>query len=215
MQAMRPSLKPMTLREQSRLNKSMRIREAGEQLFKEKDFGEVTTKEIAERAGVGEATFFRYVSSKIELLLMIYGDRMETVVDEIEIRDVELGRTTGDAAYYLKRVYAIYEARAEFYKEDPVNAALYLREAFQTGSDLGSRAVVQGDRCIRLSAEILGDGQKAGVLQSRVDAKLIAQNCHGIFLHEVDRTPVRGFTPESITDRVLVRLSGQLDPLAL
>lgn len=215
MKSMGAGESPLTLREQGRLSKRNRIRAAGEALFKEKGFAEVTTKEIAELAGVGEATFFRYVSSKIDLLLMIYGDRMETVVDKIELRDAELAREPQNAGSYLSRVCAIYEARAEFYKEDPSNAALYLREAFQTGSDLGSRAVVQGDRCIRLAADILRDGQAAGLLHNGVDAKVIAQNCHGIFLHEIERTPVRGFSPDSIIERVLVRLAGQLDPLVI
>lgn len=205
----------LSLREQGKLDKSNRIRIAGEQLFREKDFAEVTTKEIAARAGVGEATFFRYVSSKIELLLMIYGDKMEKVLEDLEARDDIMSRSVNDAESCLRRVYAIYEARAQFYKEDPANAALYLREAFQAGSSAGSRGVVQGDRCIRLATDILRDGQRAGVLMDKVDAKIIAQNCHGIFIHEVDRTPVRGFSSQSITERVFERLSGQLEPLVL
>jgi AcrR family transcriptional regulator len=203
----------LTLRERGKLDKRDRIRAAGVELFKQKDFDEVTTKELAERAGVGEATLFRYVNSKLDLLLTIYGDRMEAILHDIEVRDSELARSCRDAREYLDRVYAIYEARAAFYREDPGNAALYLREAFRAGSELGTRAVIQGDRCIRLTAEILRDAQNAGVIYSGVDTKIVGQNCHGIFIHEVDRTPVRGFTPESITTRVLARLAAQLEPL--
>lgn len=212
-----PTVRRLPLREQEKLNKASRIRAAAESLFSEKPFAEVTTKELADRARVGEATLFRYMASKTELLLLVYGDKMEKVLEEIEARDAQLIAARGekDASFYLERVYAIYEARSKFYREDPENGALYLKEAFQAGSDAGGRSVKQGDWCVRLATATLSEGQHAGVILGSVDARLVAQNCHGIFIHEVDRTPVRGFSPESIWDRVRARLAVQLEPLSL
>ena len=58
-------------------------------------------------------------------------------------------------------------------------------------------------------------GQRAGLIIGEVNALLVAQNCHGIFIHEVDRTPTRGFAPETIWERVSARLDAQLMPLAI
>lgn len=205
------------LREQEKLNKAARIRKAAEELFSEKSFEDVTTRELAERAQVGEATLFRYMTSKTEMLLLVYGDRMEELLIEIEESDAATAAAakTPDGAFYCDRIHAIYRARADFYRRDPENASLYLREAFEAGSDPGGRCMRQGDRCVRLAAAVLAEGQAAGVISKAVDARLVAQNCHGIFIHEVDRTPVRGFTPESIWDRVRERLAVQLVPLVV
>lgn len=205
------------LREREKQNKARRIRQAAEELFSEKSFMDVTTRELAERAGVGEATLFRYMTNKTELLLAVYGDRMETVVSQIEAKDAQLASTLdrGDPSAYLRRVYTIYRARCEFYRQDPVNTALYLREGFHAGNPLSGRVIALGDRVIRLAASVLQEGQDAQVLLGGVDARLAAQNCQSIYTHEIDRTPVRGFSPETIWDRVHARLAVQLEPLRI
>lgn len=43
----------------------------------------------------------------------------------------------------------------------------------------------------------------------------MAQNCHAIYMHEIDRTPVRGFDPDRIWERLGPRLDAQLRPLVL
>ncbi|MGO4807419.1 TetR/AcrR family transcriptional regulator [Arthrobacter sp. 2MCAF15] len=206
----------LPLRERAKRKKAKSIREAAEALFSEKPFAEVTTKELAERAGVGEATLFRYMANKTELLLLVYSDKMDEAFGAVESQDAQVAATEKkDASSYLQRVYSVYEARCRFYLEDPENSALYLREGFRTDSALGLRAVEQGDRCIRLVESILQEGQDAGYILQSIDSELVAQNCHGIYMHEIDRAPVRGYTPESIWERVKARLEVQLEPLTL
>ena len=62
---------------------------------------------------------------------------------------------------------------------------------------------------------IVGDGQERGLLDRRAAPLLVAQNCHAIYMHEIDRTPVRGFDPDRIWDRLGPRLDAQLRPLVL
>lgn len=206
---------PVGLRERAKQLKMQRIMDAAQDLFRESAFDAVTTKQIAERAQVGEATLFRYVSSKKELLLLVYGDRMERLLERIEHEDKRYKGTLGptDGAVFCRRIYAIYEGRSAFYREDPVNAAIYLREAFEEGSRIGNRSIEQGDRCIQLATAIIIEGQKVGALIDSVEPRFVAQNCHGVFLHEVDRTPIRGFATETIGKRVHERLVVQLQPL--
>lgn len=210
-----PALHPTGLREREKQNKLHRIRTAAEELFSEFGFEDVTTRQIAQRAQIGEATLFRYMSSKKELLLLVYGDKMERLLDRIEHDDASSSTRSDptDGHSYCHRLYAIYEGRSAFYRDDPGNAAIYLREAYEAGSAIGNRSIEQGDRCIRLATKILREGQRVGALNTSVDPRLVAQNCHGIFLHEVDRTPVRGFPPGTIWERVRERLVVQLEPL--
>lgn len=209
----------LSLRERSKLGKAERIRAAAEQLLSERSIEKITTREVAELAGIGEATLFRYIGSKRELLMMVYGDQMDAILTKIEREDAVLASSGSlrreDGESYCNRIYSIYRARCEFYRRNPDNAALYMREGFQVGSVTGARNIAQGDRSIRMVGAILAEGQSQGALIATVDPYLVAQNCHGIFIHEIDRTPVRGFTPETIWDRTVARLSVQLSPLMI
>lgn len=58
---------PLRSRQRSRVRQE--IQAASWRLFVDEGFASVTTKQIAEAAGVSESTYFRYVGSKAELLL--------------------------------------------------------------------------------------------------------------------------------------------------
>ncbi len=205
------------LRARAKKDRLARIVEAANSLMLEKDFQDITTRDLAQRAGIGEATLFRYIRSKTEILTIVYGHRMDAVLDEIERADAEhvAGRAaiTGDDA--VARILAVYHRRCDFYLIDPNNAALYLREGFDAGGNVSARHVAQGDRTVRQVASILDEGQRAGVVLAAIDPRLVAQNCHATYMHEIDRTPVRGFDPSTIWDRLRPRLATQIVPLVL
>jgi len=193
------------------------IQTAAATLLRSKQFDEITMREVAQLAGVGEATLFRYVSSKYELLHMVYGDELDAVLDRIEEQDAALVAAQGDdptGTNLVERIRAIYLERSAFYRRNPANSSRYLREGF-TLSDLSARNVAQGDRTIALTRGIIEDGQGRGLLDLRAGALSVAQNCHAIYMHEVDRTPVRGFDPDRIWERLGPRLDAQLRPLVL
>jgi AcrR family transcriptional regulator len=209
---------PTGLRERARLERFAKIRAAAEQLLREKSFDQITTREVAQLAGVGEATLFRYVSSKHELLLLVIGEKMDRLIEHMDAADAASAAAASkprDGYYYLQRISAVYNARVDFYLSDPENVTSYLQYGFIAGSQLGAQSVMQGDRVIGLVTSILLEGQAAGVLAKSVDAPTVAQNCHGIYIHEVLRTPVREFAPESLWDRCRVRLDAQLLPLVM
>lgn len=209
---------PDTPRSRAKSEKAARIRAAAEELLAESNFEDITTRAVAERAGIGEATLFRYIGSKPRLLNLVYGDLMDAMLNRVEEHDTaqttESPARDHDSHWFLDRIYAAYQQRCAFYLRNPHNATLYLRAGFDPSDEFVARHLAQGDRTIRLVASILLEGQRAHVLRSGVDPLLVAQNCHGTFIHEVDRTPVRGFTPESIWDRLHPRLRAQLAPLA-
>jgi AcrR family transcriptional regulator len=207
------------LRDRSKRLRQQRITAAAARLLVEKSLDDITTKELAAEAGVGEATLFRYIKNKHELLTLVYGDQLDTVLNRAELDDVRAAAEgftmRPEAAWFIKRALQTYRARCDFYLVNPQNAALYLREGFVVGNPEGPRHLAQGDRSIRLVSEILWQGQEAGTLDRRYDVHIVAQNVHGTYMHEIDRTPVRGFAPETIWERLEPRLRAQLEPLAI
>lgn len=198
------------LRERSKLATRKRIQSAAEALMTERDLAEITTKEIANKAEIGEATLFRYIGSKDDLLIMIYGDQMDRLIGELEAQDEQLATGTLSGELVCERILAFYEGRAEFYLQNPTNASRYLRYALEMTGPNTERTLAQGDRIISRVTDILVEGQAHGYIVSGVDPFIVAQNCHGIFIHEVDRTPTRGFDPATLWERVSARINAQI-----
>lgn len=200
------------LRAQAKAEVFRRIREAAGALLADRGFDQITTREVAQRAGIGEATLFRYVSSKDELLTLVYGDQMDVLIETLLVADDAAAFVEGSADGMLlcARVKALYRGRSDFYLAHPTNASRYLRQAFEIASPNRARTMAQGDRFIARVTEILQAGQSQAVINGDVDASVVAQNCHGIFIHEVDRTATREYPPETIWQRVSARLDAQL-----
>jgi AcrR family transcriptional regulator len=66
--------KQLGTRERAKAERRRRLKSAALSVFLEKGYEVATTREIAERAGVGVATLFRYAEEKRDLLLMIVND---------------------------------------------------------------------------------------------------------------------------------------------
>ncbi len=66
-------------RERAKAERRLRLKQAALAVFVEKGYEGATTREIAERAGVGAATLFRYAAEKRDLLLMIVNDDLSAI----------------------------------------------------------------------------------------------------------------------------------------
>lgn len=199
------------LRERVRDERMLRITRAAAELFAERGFGDVTTKEIARRAEVGEATLFRYAGSKFELLMRVTDKQVETVIDEIEATDAAAER--GDARTYIDRIYDIYRRRSALYERDPDNTRALLLEAFAAQSPVQDRVSHTADRVIALVQRVIEEAQSAGELPTHLDSETVALNCNGTYSHEICRSAPRGLPVEMFSERLHRRLQAQLEPL--
>lgn len=201
------------LRDRAKTERMRRIREAAEKLFNGRGYENTTTKEIAEEAEVGEATLFRYVTNKRDLLFLVLGEGLDKAIAAIAVNDAQLAKTSVTPQDYVDRVNAIHQARAAFYAKDPENVLSYLQNGLTAGSRLGVESIRQGDTVIALTQAVLDEARTAGLLVPYVNTHAAAQNCNGIYIHEVLRTPVRHFDPDDLWDRMRVRIAAQIEPL--
>jgi AcrR family transcriptional regulator len=123
---------PVGLREHAKLEAFERIRSTAVALLAEKSLDDLTTREIAQRAGVGEATLFRYVDSKWALVILAYGDRLDDLLDRIVEADRRTAATVSQPTgeFYCQRVLDAFWMRSEMYMESPENGAIYLKSGF-------------------------------------------------------------------------------------
>ncbi|WP_354499413.1 TetR/AcrR family transcriptional regulator [Mycetocola sp. 2940] len=203
----------LPLREYSKRDKMRRIREATEKLLVDKPISEITMKDVARVARIGEATLFRYVGAKEELLLLVFGARMEAFVEEIEASDTFLPRPGMSGDEVVELICELYRRRSAVYLADPENVTDYVRVGFEPGNGVGELSVALGDRTRTVVERLLRHGQDTGVIRNDWDAATIAVNCAGHYLHEILRSPARGYEPGSFAGRLESRLRVQLEPL--
>jgi AcrR family transcriptional regulator len=210
---------PVGLREQSKLEAFERIRKTAVALLAEKSLNDLTTREIAQRAGVGEATLFRYVESKWALVILAYGDRLDDLLDRIAAADRRAAAavTEPTGMTYCQRVLDAFWMRSEMFMESPENGAIYL----QSGTDPRTRpdspwlrrSIDQGKRLVDLVAGVIREGQAAGLLRDEFDAEIIADNCYGTYVFEMEITVVQKLDQALYRERLDRRLRVQVLPL--
>src|SRR5262245_33166766 len=107
-------------REQKKLDKRERIREAAWELFTTVGYDDTTTKAVAARADVAAGTLFLYASDKRDLLCMVMHDKIAAVVDA---RFETLPRS----APLLEQLLHIFRGLFQMYGEHPKVAAAFIR----------------------------------------------------------------------------------------
>src|SRR6185436_18792616 len=77
------------LREKNKIDKLRRIKLSARELFIAKGFDDTTTREIAQRAGVGIGTVFIYADNKRDLLFLVANDELAETTSRAEasVRD--------------------------------------------------------------------------------------------------------------------------------
>lgn len=92
------------------------IVEAAFALFREVGFGATTMPQIAERAGIGRATVFRYFSSKADILWYSQTDTTEEFRTNLAAQPAETGLADGAFAAYAA-IWSTHERDAAIGKE--------------------------------------------------------------------------------------------------
>lgn len=201
------------LREYSKREKLRRIRAATRTLMDSRPFADVTMRDVAAQARVGEATLFRYVGTKEQLLLLVFGSRVEEQMESLEA-DRRFQPVDGASGRdVVEAICALFRTRAELYLEDPVHLTEFVRAGLAPDNDLSALTVAAGDRLRQMVTRLLSAGQAAGVIDGSWSADVIAENCAGAYIHEVLRSPVRKFETTTFMPRIEARLRTQLEPL--
>ncbi|MFP3581457.1 TetR/AcrR family transcriptional regulator [Arthrobacter sp. SIMBA_036] len=205
--------KSPNLRERKKRQTMESVLAVAREMLSEKEYDSITTKEVAARAGIGEATLFRYVVNKKNLFLLIYEEFFNDVLQACLDEDAKHTAENGTAEYYIETITRMYTSLAGLYKRDPDSGYVYVRDSFSP-EDFGQRGLEQGDRWHDLVENVIRRGQDAGVLRPS-PPRLTALNIHAIYVHEVLATHARRRDPDTIDQRVVARISDLAGPLKI
>lgn len=124
------------------------IQRAAVRLFAERGFDAVTTEEIAAAAGIGHSTYFRYVTSKEDLLLGILRRAGAAIVDNLK------ARPGGESAEEAMCQASLRWSRAFIAEEEALGN---WRAAIRTAPHVLDRAAVVGPFERAQLTKLLGD----------------------------------------------------------
>lgn len=203
--------RPPTLRERKKQENMARLRAAARELMWEKGFDQVTTREIASHAQVGEATLFRYVASKIDLFMLVYGEEFEGVIARCEDFERDNPIDMSNPEHVLGRILDHYGRLSALYVRYPELAYTYVKESFGSPTEIGRSGLEHGDRFYAVLRGILGAAQR-GEAFIVADPSTLAFNCHALYIHEVLRSHGRELSTTAMPDRLRDRLEFMLRP---
>jgi TetR/AcrR family transcriptional regulator, cholesterol catabolism regulator len=167
-------------RERNKLEKRARLIAAARSLFSRKGFAATTTAEIAQRAGVGAGTLFLYFSSKDDLLVAIFREQMDAVVDAAFA-------TLPRRATLLDEIVHVYGAMIEFHEGDPELARAFVKELLFVGEPNRDSVFAFIDGLDERIAGRIEARQARGELDAAAPALLVAENCFALFIARLQK----------------------------
>jgi TetR/AcrR family transcriptional regulator, cholesterol catabolism regulator len=162
-------------RERNKQEKLARIKAAARVLFSTKGFAATTTQEIAHRADIGTGTLFLYARSKEEIVVLVFRDEMDRVVDEAFA-------TLSKRATLLDQLMHVYGAMITFHERDPGLARVFVKELMflEKGTRAGVAAFIYG--LIDRWAALIEQAKQRGDIDADVPAAVVARNWFATYL---------------------------------
>jgi len=192
-------LAPRRAKSQLRVTELLR---AARGVFSEFGFQRATTAQIAERAGVSEATVFTYFAGKRELCMAVIKDWYDEISSQLE---AEVPRLQG---IHAQLSYVIRQHLVTLLADGSGMCALVLGEGRALGPDLADLAAVSTE-CKRRYTQPLMDclarAQAAGEIRQDMPLRLLRDLVYGSMEHvlwdslNTQRRPAIDATAEQLT----------------
>jgi TetR/AcrR family fatty acid metabolism transcriptional regulator len=167
--------------------KRERILDAAVKVFAREGFYNAKVSQIADQAGVADGTIYLYFKSKDELLISLFEDRMDRVLETLrgalEAQDLDI----------TARLRKMIELQLELIEQNPEMAEVITVELRQSAKFIREYHNPKFAEFLRLIAGTIALGQKRGELRADVDPQFVARALFGaldeISLAWIVRTP--------------------------
>lgn len=141
--------------------------------FAEKGFYNTKVAEIAQRAGVADGTIYLYFEDKDDLLISLFEDRMEWVIDRLES---ELAEVEGGVERRLRRFV---ELHFQLAVENPHLAEFITVELRQSAKFIKEYDNPKFGDYLGILKGLIDRGQSEGRFDDRLDSRLMARSIFG------------------------------------
>ena len=154
-------------------DKRQRILEAALRVFAERGFYNAKVSEVAKAAGVADGTIYLYFKNKDDLLIQLFEDRMDFLIQRL---NEELGRSGGTVVARIRRLILLHLQIASIAPDLAEFITVELRQS--------SRFVKEYDNpkfseYLRVLRDLVEEGQRDGSIRTDLDARLIVRTMFG------------------------------------
>jgi AcrR family transcriptional regulator len=156
-------------REQKKLDKIRRIKQAAAELFAKKGFDAATTHDIARRARVGKGTLFLYARDKRDLVFLIFNDEIR------RISNTAFAQAKPDMPL-LEQLVSVGAAIYKGFSRNVPLSRILLAELFFYRGKLAKEFYADRQRVMEGYERLLSEAQSSGKLRSEVDPKPAAKH---------------------------------------
>lgn len=159
--------------EKKRSDKRERILDGALKAFAKKGFYNTKVSEIAGEAGVADGTIYLYFKNKDDLLISLFEDRMEWIIDRLQ---TELRAVEGDAVAKFRHMVTIHCRLAV---ENPELAEFITVELRQSSKFVKEYKNPKFGDYLKILQGLVEEGQQTGAIRTDVDARLVSRACFG------------------------------------
>ena len=195
-------------RERQRVRTLAKITRAARTLFARKGFDATTTQEIAAKADIGTGTLFNYAKTKEDLLLLVFREEMDVVVEQAFA-------TIPRKRDLIDQLLHVFDAFVAYHQRDVEIAHALIRQlssvnAPETRDDI---MIFLRGLISRISA-LIKAAQERGELRSGIPRGILAHNLFSIYYRLLQEWLGEYITYEQYVARIRPALELQLSGLS-
>ena len=155
----------MFKKSEDKADKRTLILDAAMKTFVKRGYSDTRVSEIAAEAKVAEGTLYNYFPSKEEILLALFDEKWDGIIDKIKKKISRLN----DPNDKLK---AIFSMVVTMFKKDRHLAEIFLIDIKQSSIFLNNYTINRVVEFIDLIEEILEEGKKKGIYRKNLDSRV-------------------------------------------
>lgn len=163
----------MNRQTESKSEKRDQILSAALSAFAEHGFYNTRISEIAEKANVADGTIYLYFKNKDDLLISLFEDRMDWIIDRIERELASLDATPAEQLRHLMARHL------ELANEKPELAEFITVELRQSAKFVKEYKNDRFYKYLGVIEQIIEEGQQAGLIRDNLDSRIAARTIFG------------------------------------
>jgi len=159
--------------EKKRNDKRKRILDGALKAFALKGFYNTKVSEIAQEAGVADGTIYLYFKNKDDLLISLFEDRMEWIIERLNTDLAKLGNDT------LAKFRHMVIIHCQLAVEEPQLAEFITIELRQSSKFVKEYKNPKFGDYLKIFQHLIEEGQRGGIFRADLDPRLISRACFG------------------------------------
>lgn len=181
---------------QNNSDKRQKILAGALKAFAKKGFYNTKVSEISDEAGVADGTIYLYFDNKDDLLISLFEDRMEWIIDRL---NTELETVEGGVVAKVRRFV---ELHFQLAVENPNLAEFITVELRQSAKFIKEYDNPKFGDYLGLLKHLIEEGQREGVFDDALDARLVSRACFGALDEVLLQLTLAEAEPTDVTQEV-------------